>query len=145
MINYIYVASSWRNESQQSVINELRKLGYDVYDFKNPKEGDSGFHWSEIDPNWKNWNPTAYRNNLNHPIAIKGYMQDYRAMQKADIFIGVQPFGRSASFEMGWAAGQGKHTILLLSSGEPELMVNMFDYICCSMQEVINALNNLNR
>ena len=44
----IYVASSWRNEYQQNTVLELRKAGYIVYDFKNPKVADKGFHWSKI-------------------------------------------------------------------------------------------------
>ena len=32
----IYVASSWRNVFQQDVVNILRDLGHEVYDFKNP-------------------------------------------------------------------------------------------------------------
>jgi hypothetical protein len=32
----IYVASSWKNNIQPEVVHELRKLGHDVYDFKNP-------------------------------------------------------------------------------------------------------------
>lgn len=133
----IYVASSWRNDFQPSVVRELRKAGHDVYDFKNPKEGDKGFHWSEIDPDWQNWSPEKYRDSLSHPIADAGYVSDFSAMEWADVFVGVQPFGRSASLEMGWAAGNGKKTILLLDSGEPELMVKMLDHICCNMAEVL--------
>lgn len=35
----IYVASSWRNPFQQEVVNILRDLGHEVYDFKNPHMG----------------------------------------------------------------------------------------------------------
>lgn len=136
----IYVASSWRNEYQQTVVKILERAGHEVYDFKHPKEGDSGFHWSEIDAAWKNWTPKEYRDCLDHPIAEAGYKSDFDAMQWADVFIGVQPFGRSASLEMGWAAGNGKKTILLLDDGEPELMVKMLDHICCSMDEVLAAI-----
>ena len=34
-----YVASSWRNPFQQEVVNILRDLGHEVYDFKNPHMG----------------------------------------------------------------------------------------------------------
>lgn len=46
----IYVASSWRNPFQQEVVNILRDLGHEVYDFKNPPHGNGGFQWSDIDP-----------------------------------------------------------------------------------------------
>ena len=138
----IYVASSWRNEYQPNVVDILRKNGHTVYDFRNPKEGDKGFHWSDIDPEWQEWTKEKYRECLNHTIAVVGFVTDYEAMIWADVFVGVQPFGRSASIEMGWAAGRGKKTILLLENGEPELMVKIFDHICCDMDELMEILND---
>ncbi|MCB1723255.1 MAG: hypothetical protein KDJ39_06125 [Gammaproteobacteria bacterium] len=140
----IYVATSWRNQLQPAIVQSLREAGHDVYDFRNPKEGDNGFHWREIDRDWRDWTPQQYRESLNHPIAEAGYRSDFNAMQWADVFIGVQPFGRSASMEMGWAAGQGKRTLLLLDDGEPELMVKMFDHVCCSYVELEQALCVIN-
>ncbi len=136
----VYVASSWRNKHQAVVVWTLREAGHDVYDFRNPRDGDTGFHWSEIDPEWQQWTPEAYRTALRHPLAESAFASDHAAMEWADVFVGVQPFGRSASIEMGWAAGRGKHTILLLASGEPEVMVLEFDQICCSMDEVLEEL-----
>jgi hypothetical protein len=136
----IYVASSWKNEMQPIVVLTLRETGNEVYDFRKPKEGDTGFHWSQIDPSWQNWTPEKYKECLSHPVVKTGYKSDFNAMEWADIFVGVQPFGRSASLEMGWAAGKGKKTILLLANGEPELMVKMIDHICCSIEEVVNVI-----
>ncbi|MDD5542832.1 MAG: hypothetical protein PHX83_06625 [Acidobacteriia bacterium] len=138
----IYVASSWRTPRQQEVVAALRAAGHEVYDFRNPKEGNHGFHWSEIDTEWQKWTPEKYRDALLHEVAAAGFQSDFDAMQWADTFVGVQPFGRSASMEMGWAAGQGKQTILLLADGEPELMVKMFDSVCVSLDEVIAMLAN---
>lgn len=137
----IYVASSWRNAAQPWVVSELRNAGHDVYDFRNPEENNSGFHWSDIDKDWTLWTPEQYRVALNHPLARQGYKMDITAMEWADVFVGVMPFGRSASLEMGWAAGKGKKTILLLENGEPELMVKMLDHICCSLSEVLRLVN----
>lgn len=136
----IYVASSWRNTIQPSVVVALREAGHEVYDFKNPDEGKGGFHWSDIDPKWQEWTPEEYCAGLKHKVAIDGFKSDFQAMRWADVFVGVQPFGRSASLEMGWAAGQGKKTVLLLENGEPELMVKMLDKICCNIHEVLKYL-----
>ncbi len=141
----IYVASSWRNQDQPHIVEFLKDHGHDVYDFRNPAPGDTGFHWSEIDKNWKNWTKYNYRNCLDHPAACGGFKKDLDAMERADVFVGVQPFGRSASIEMGWAAGQNKKTILLLANGEPESMVKVFDYICCNLNEVLYALKQAER
>lgn len=144
----IYVASSWRNIRQPKIVQMLRDEEYEVYDFRNPKENDlsdNGFHWSEIDPNWKSWNMEEYRRCLNHPVAEAGFLTDFNAMKWANVFVGVMPFGRSASLEMGWAAAARKQTILLLENGEPELMVKMLDHICCSVREMLTVLENMNR
>ena len=136
----IYVASNWRNERQPILVGMLRVDGHEVYDFRNPDIENKGFHWSEIDKAWKTWTPEEYREGLRHPLAESGYEHDINAMNWADTFIGLQPFGRSASLEMGWAAGKGKRTILLLDNGEPELMVKMLDHICCTYDEVKEIL-----
>lgn len=139
----IYVASSWRTPTQPDVVRSLRGAGHSVYDFRNPPSGDGGFHWSDIDPGWQNWTPEQYRRSLQHRIAQRGFESDMRALRWADVVVGVQPFGRSASMELGWAAGNGKKTILLLADGEPELMVKMFDHICISLDEVHAALRQI--
>lgn len=104
---YVYVASSWRNMYQSSVIQLLKGLDIPHYDFKNP-EGGTGFAWSEIDPNWEAWRAEDYIEKLNHPRAIEGFNSDFEAMKRADTFILVLPSGRSAHLELGWAVGQGK-------------------------------------
>ena len=133
----IYVASSWRNDVQPEVVKLLREDGHEVYDFKNPEPGDNGFHWSEIDPDWKQWNPTQYKNALMHPLAIDGFKKDFNAMKWADAFVLVQPCGRSAHLELGWAVGSGKPTAMLLSEDvEPELMAKMVDCMSDSMRKI---------
>ncbi|MCU7917103.1 MAG: hypothetical protein KZQ95_01940 [Candidatus Thiodiazotropha sp. (ex Epidulcina cf. delphinae)] len=131
----VYIASSWRNTIQPQIVKCLRMDGHLVYDFKNPRPGDNGFHWSEIDENWQQWTLEQYRDALDHPIAQAGYMSDFNAMQWADTFCLVMPCGRSAHLELGWACGQGKKTLILLDKMEPELMIKMADHICTSLSE----------
>lgn len=137
----IYVASSWRNESQGGVVQALRLDGHDVYDFKNPRPGDTGFRWSEIDPAWKHWNPEEFRDALKHPVAESGFASDFSAMEWADEFCLVLPCGRSAHLEAGWAMGQGKRISLFIKDPlEPELMYltgRERTNICVSLEEVL--------
>lgn len=138
----IYVASSWRNEWQPEIVRLLRVHGNEVYDFRNPPSGVSGFSWSELDPNWKSWTADQYIAALmEHPRAAQGYMNDLRAMEWADTFVLVLPCGRSAHLELGWAAGRGKRTFILTQDGEePELMALMADNICSSIGEILGLL-----
>ena len=139
----IYVASSWRNEFQETVVQRLRMDGHAVYDFKNPEHGLGGFHWSEIDPDWQNWSPDQYRSRLlESPVAAQGYMSDLRAMQWCDTCVLVMPCGRSAHLELGWCAGAGKRTAILLADGEPELMYLLADDIVCSIDELLERLGD---
>jgi len=137
----IYVASSWRNSMQPEVVRALQLDGHLVYDFKNPRPGDNGFHWSEISPDWKTWTAEQYRSALDHPIAKSGFSSDFNAMKCADAFVLVLPCGRSAHLELGWAVGAGKQTLILTRDGEePELMAKMCDHICVSLDEVRRIL-----
>lgn len=139
----IYVASSWRNQHQPSVVEILRSAGHEVYDFKNPAPGQKGFAWSDIDPNWQSWTPEQFRTALRHPIALEGYKRDAEAMVAADACVMVMPCGRSAHIEAGFFVGEPrKHLIILLDEkpAEPELMYNMAGAICTDMNEVLEAL-----
>lgn len=115
----IYVASSWRNPWQPGVVGLLRSLGHDVYDFREPIPGDNGFHWSEVDPEWRQWTAERYRNGLKHEIARRGFKSDADALQWADACVAVQPYGTSTAIEVGWAAGAGKRTSILFPIGMP--------------------------
>ena len=135
----IYVASSWRNFLQPGIVHALRQCGHEVYDFKNPAPGNKGFAWSSIDPDWQNWTPDAYRSALQHPIAVKGYGYDIDALRACEACVLVLPSGRSASWEFGYAMGQGKHGyVVQLDAIEPELMYREATIIT-SMNELFDA------
>lgn len=132
----IYVASSWRNAFQPRVVEFLRSNCFDVYDFRS-----DGFNWRNIDPGWHNWTVDEYRGHLQHTLAVEGFKRDFDAMLLADIFVLVQPCGRSAHLELGWAVGQGKRTaILQLGHLEPELMFKMVDFIALDYEELLQWL-----
>jgi len=133
----IYVASSWRNQIQPEVVRFLRDRGYEVYDFKNPAHGDSGFHWSEIDPHWKNWTTAEFRQGLGHHVAQEGFRKDMAALEACDLCVLVLPCGRSAHLELGWAVGAGKRSIVFMQGpAEPELMYRMVDNVVDSFAEL---------
>ena len=139
----IYVASSWRNEHQQMLVDELRKMGHEVYDFKHPN-GDEGFQWSNIDENWQEWTMEQYRENLKSEYAQFGMNRDFGAMKAADICILCLPCGRSAHLEAGWMKGAGKKVVAYIHPGEhiePELMYGIIDGIALSMEDIAAFVN----
>ena len=133
----LYVASSWRSPDQPGVVERLRSWGHEVYDFRNPKPGEHGFHWSAIDPDWRSWNTEDHVRALQHRLAVEGYADDYNAMLWADACVLVLPCGRSAHLEAGWFRGQGKAVFALLGRRqEPELMYAMFNAIVQKVGEL---------
>lgn len=138
----IYVASSWRNLLQPAIVVALRSAGHEVYDFRQPdpaQPSERGFSWAEIDPHWQAWEPKLYREALKHPIAARGYAFDIGALRSCDACVLVLPSGRSASWEFGYAMGQGKRgAVVMLDQAEPELMYREAEIIT-SMGELFDA------
>lgn len=142
----IYVASSWRNAEQPGVVAALRAAGHEVYDFREPVPGETGFSWSELDPSLP-VGPADLElpaeqicTMLEHPIAEHGFGRDFAAMRWCDALVLVLPSGRSAHLEAGWAAGAGKATIGLMADGEPDLMWKLLDHLCTTVDEVVALL-----
>lgn len=142
----IYVASSWRNEArQQATVLALRDAGHTVYDFRNPAPGDIGFGWRQCATPEQVKDPRAFRDEvLTHPVARAGFEKDMTALRDADATVLVLPCGRSAHLELGWAAGAGQRTIVLLDDpmSEPELMYLACSDICLSIADVVQALRS---
>jgi len=139
----VYVAASWRTPSQPLVVQAIREAGLTVYDFRNPPSR-AGFGWEQINGGWKSWTPKEYISALQHPLAVAGYDSDITALQQCYACVLVQPSGRSAALELGYAAGMGKRCAVLLASGqEPELMLKCAEYMSDSLPEIVSWLTNL--
>ncbi len=137
----IYVASSWRNEAQPLVVAALRSVGHEVYDFRNPVDGDDGFGWREVDGGWLDWSPEQFVRALEHPVAERGFNYDMDALRSCDACVLVLPCGRSAHLELGWAVGARRRTCVLARElPEPELMYKMVDFIALDLGDVVDWL-----
>jgi hypothetical protein len=140
----IYVASSWKNLTGVSgIIHVLRAAGLEVFDFSfgGGMGGPQAFHWSQIDPEYKSWDATAYVEALKSKEAAEGFYTDFGAMQVCDTCVLVLPCGKSAHLELGWFAGAGKRTAILLDEHpEAELMYKMVDLVTPSLMELLHFL-----
>ena len=135
------MASSWRNEFYPEVVEALRRAGHEVYDFRNPPSGDEGFKWSCVAENYMEWSPQVYREQLEHPKAVRQFDNDIKAMEACDTCVLVLPCGRSAHTEAGWFAGRGRTVVVYIPvRQEPELMYKLFSAVCCSMDELVETL-----
>lgn len=148
----IYVASSWRNVFQPTVVATLHAAAnqqgeqFRPYDFRKPKEHSDGFHWSEVMPSYVRGsaalvNFKEYQEALIHPRAEEGFHLDFDAMEHCDTCVLVLPCGASAHLEMGWFIGQDRRTAILCEPiVQPELMYKMVDYITDSMFDLLGWL-----
>lgn len=140
----IYLASSWRNPRQPSVLAALREAGHEVYDFRNPAPGNSGFSWSKLDMGRPAlWSTHDFaRIALEHPAAKEGFRLDMEALSGADATVLLLPCGRSAHLELGYAVGAGQPTFVLMDSDldEPELMYRMCTGIALDVGELLGML-----
>lgn len=136
----VYLASSWRNDAQPAAVQALRDAGHEVYDFRNPPAS-TGFSWKQATNEPPPWSAERTREVLELPISQAGFDSDFTAMQWADTFVMLQPCGRSAALELGWACGAGKLTLVVLADGqEPELMLKCADKLCTSVDEAVELL-----
>lgn len=144
----IYVASSWRNVLQPAIVHMARSSGHEVYDFRNPHPGNTGFRWRDAVPeaetvnnlDKREWTGEQLRQAPQSPVARAGYLADITALKGCDICILVRPCGSSANWEMGYAMGQGKRGIVVqFSEAEPELMYSEAE-IVTSANELFDAL-----
>ena len=143
----IYVATSWKNVDQPAIVKILREAGHEAYDFRNPAPGQKGFAWrdcggiaAEDGPGTGAKTIPSYLEAVESDRAIQGFSFDKAALEWCDTCILVLPCGRSAHLELGYAAGQGKDTYVLLHEDkfEPELMYLLNTGIATDLDQIID-------
>lgn len=137
----IYVASSWRNQYYPEVVDRLRSAGHEVYDFRNPPQGTGGFRWSDVSPDYMDWDVSQYQEGLKSPKAEQQFSNDMQALEWSDTCVLVLPCGRSAHTEAGWFAGAGKRVLVYIPEmQEAELMYKLFSAVTGSLDELVEIL-----
>lgn len=138
----IYLASSWRNEFYEPVREKLIKEGFEVYDFKDEKYQ---FHWGELDPHWKHWSRFESVRALETDKAKRAFASDFGALKECDALVLLNPSGKSAHLEAGFAIGAKKPVFIYKHNGDPELMYLMADGIFINIEDIIEKLKGLTK
>jgi hypothetical protein len=74
------------------VVQALRAAGHEVYDFRNPAPGNTGFGWRQIDPRPPSeWSTEDYRQILASPRAQEGFALDMHALKTCDACVLLLP------------------------------------------------------
>lgn len=140
----IYVASSWKNNAQPWMCDWVRRMGHEVYDFRNTKPEGGAFNWDQIDPAWEGWNISDFMEALDHPLAEEAFRNDHRNLSEwADVGIMVMPCGASSHLEIGYMAGMGKPTAIYMTEGRAELMYKEVDLLTDSINDIRDWLEAL--
>lgn len=125
----IYLASSWKNEFHEDMLQMLFAFDFDVYDYRNPAPGIRGFSWDEMDPKWRDWSDRQYIEAMGGKRPVEAYCRDASALLDADAVVALAPFGASVGVEVGIACGKSIPVAVFLTGKKvsPELMTMAVD------------------
>ena len=106
----IYLVGSLRNPSISAVADKLRDAGHYTFD-------DWFAAGDKADDAWRDYEIArgrTYREALTGHAAAHVFAFDKEHLEKADCVILALPAGKSGHLELGWAAGAGKETHIIL-------------------------------
>jgi len=141
----IYLIGSLKNEKIPHIANQLRELGFEVFD-------DWFSPGPEADDFWRNYEKVK---GSTHQQALNGYAGqhiyefDKHHIDRADIGVMCMPAGKSGHLELGYVIGRGKPGFILFEE-EPEKwdVMHIFSKenggdICYSFEELRKGLLKL--
>ena len=134
----IYLIGSLRNPKIPYLANELRLLGYEVFDdwFAPGPEADD--KWQEYERSRGHSFEEALRG-----LAAKHVFEfDYCHLKRADIGLLSLPAGKSGHLELGWLIGRGVPSYVLFDN-EPEridIMYQSANDVFFSKEELFGSL-----
>lgn len=143
MSRRIYVASSWSNSQHPAVVEELRRRGYEVYDFRHPEGRNDRNVWDELNVGKSKVYGETLASLLDESLAHARHKEHLETITQADVCILLLPCGRSAHIEAGYLKGLGKTVYVFGSVFEelkPELMYLTFDAFFSLYETLFNAL-----
>lgn len=140
----LYLIGSLRNPNVISLGNEIRGLGFDVFD-----------DWISAgkfaDDEWQ-----AYEQARGHryDMALKNYPAqhvfsfDKKHLDRCEVGVLLLPAGRSGHLELGYLLGQGKKGYILFDDGVPEpdrfdVMYNFANGVLFGRRDLFQELKKL--
>ena len=135
----IYVISSLKNGiAAAEVSKSLRAAGHMVFDSWIAAGPDADDHWQA----YEMARGHGYQEALDGIAAQHVYDFDKRWLDYCDTGVLVMPAGKSAFSELGYMAGCGKQTFVLMDS-EPvryDVMLKLFTHVVWSVEELLEKL-----
>lgn len=152
----VYLVGSLRNPNIAAVTKALDEAACDVFSdwFAAGPEADD--HWQA----YEKGRGRTYREALASPAAQNVFQFDLRNILSSDVVVLVMPAGKSGHLELGFAAGRGKPTFILMDepgkkdrwdvmtlfAGAPidddEVGAFREPGVCYRVDELVDAINN---
>jgi nucleoside 2-deoxyribosyltransferase len=137
----IYLIGSLRNKNIPLIANEIRKMGFEVFDdwfSPGPKADD---YWRE----YEKTKTSSYKQALNGYAGKHIFEFDKHHLDRADIAILVMPAGKSCHLELGYMVGKNKKTYVLFDK-EPDRWDIMYQFatdVFFSLEELEEELSKI--
>lgn len=106
----LYLIGSLRNEGIPEISKSLRKIGLDVFDDWHAAGPEADDCWKEYEEN----RGRTYKEALSGYAARHVFSFDKYHLDRCDAALLVLPAGKSGHLELGYMAGRGKPTFILL-------------------------------
>lgn len=135
----LYIIGSLRNEQIPIIANEIRALGIDEF-------SDWYSAGSLADDCWRDYEKGRGKT---YAEALKGYAArhvfefDKHHLERCDAALLVYPAGKSAHLELGYCAGKGKQTFVLLDDPERwDVMLQFATKVFHTKEEMLEYFKN---
>lgn len=106
----VYIVGSLENPIIPDATNALTAAGFEVFSDWFAAGPDADRMWAAYEKK----RGRTYREALASPAAQNVFRFDLRNLLAADAVVQVMPSGKSAAWELGFAAGRGKPTFILM-------------------------------
>ena len=106
----VYIVGSLENPVIPEATNALIAAGFDVFSDWFAAGPGADYAWADYEKK----RGRSYRDALTSPAAQNVFRFDLRNLLAANVVVQVMPSGKSAAWEMGFAAGRGKPTFILM-------------------------------
>jgi len=133
----VYLIGSLRNPKVPSIAQEIRKLGFNVFD-------DWFAAGPEADDKWRDYEKArghSFREGLRGLAADHVYQFDRKHLLDCDIAVLYMPAGKSAHLELGWIISKGKRGYIVLDNPDRwDVMYQFADGVFNNLDELKEEL-----
>lgn len=139
-IRSIYVIGSLRNEAIPEVAAALRTVGLDAFDDWHAAGPEADDYWKKYEVNRGH----GFKEALRGHAAVHVYEFDRSHLDRCDSAVLVLPAGKSGHLELGYVAGCGKPTYILLDEQDSrfDVMYQFADEVFISKEEMLSYFSD---